>query len=107
MEVDGEDSGIKTGHAYGLNRVIEFPDDQMENPRKTHRLILIRNPWGQAESMLKWGTNTEQLEKHNEALQRIISEMEEDEQFDLNAEDGLFFMNFQLFRQVYDKIFIA
>lgn len=33
--------------------------------------------------------------------------MEEDEQFDLNAEDGLFFMNFQLFRQVYDKIFIA
>lgn len=49
LEIDGEQTGIVTGHAYGLNRVFEFADSDMENPRKTHRLILIRNPWGQTE----------------------------------------------------------
>lgn len=33
--------------------------------------------------------------------------MEGDEQFDMQAEDGLFFMNFKSFRTVFDRIFIA
>ncbi len=33
--------------------------------------------------------------------------MEQDEQFDVNEEDGIFFMNYKSFRTVFDKIFIA
>jgi hypothetical protein len=33
--------------------------------------------------------------------------MEEDEQFEMDAEDGLFFMNYKSFRTVFDRIFIA
>jgi hypothetical protein len=47
--LDGEPTGIFTGHAYGINRVISLKDEEMANPRKTHRLLLIRNPWGAQE----------------------------------------------------------
>lgn len=33
--------------------------------------------------------------------------MEEEERFDMNADDGLFFMNYKSFRQVFNKLFIA
>ena len=33
--------------------------------------------------------------------------MEEDEQLEMDAEDGLFFMNYKSFRTVFDRIFIA
>lgn len=79
----------------------------MENPRKTHRLLLIRNPWGNTEWQLQWGSGSDKLEEHKSAIQTIISEMENDEQFDVDAEDGIFFMNYKSFRTVFDKIFIA
>lgn len=65
LEIDGESTGILTGHAYGLNKVFEFQDNEMQNPRKTHRLILIRNPHGQTEWLLKWGSNSEELETYS------------------------------------------
>ena len=64
LAIDGEPTGIFTGHAYGLNKVVEFADENMENPRKTHRLLLVRNPWGESEWQLKWGSDTEQMDKH-------------------------------------------
>jgi len=33
--------------------------------------------------------------------------MEDEEQFELEAEDGTFFMNYESFRTVYDKLFVA
>lgn len=107
LTIDGEETGIFTGHAYGLNKVFYFYDEDMENPRKTHRLVLVRNPWGANEWQLKWSSNSEQMDTHRDALQKLINEMEEDERFDMDEEDGLFFMNFKSFRTVFDRIFIA
>ncbi len=33
--------------------------------------------------------------------------MEEEERFEMNADDGLFFMNYKSFREVFNKLFIA
>ena len=57
----GEKCGIIAGHAYGLMDTFEIPDANMVNPRKTHRLLRVRNPWGQGEWIGKWGDTSEQL----------------------------------------------
>lgn len=51
---EGENSGILSGHAYGIIDVFELHDMEMQNPRQCHRILRIRNPWGQTESKLKW-----------------------------------------------------
>ena len=33
----------------------------MKNPRKTHRLLVIRNPWGKTEWQLKWASGSDQM----------------------------------------------
>lgn len=106
--IDGENTGILTGHAYGFNSVFELKDEEMTNERKTHRLCVIRNPWGNKEWCLKWGAGSEELEKHADAIQsQYIDELENEEKFDMNADDGLFFMNYKSFRQVFNKLFVA
>lgn len=107
LELDGEPTGVLTGHAYGITKIFELKDDKMVNPRKTHRLILVRNPWGNTEWSLDWSTNSEKLSNHRKELEEWIAELESDEQFILDADDGLFLMNYKSFRQVFNKIFIA
>lgn len=34
----------------------------MENDRKSHRLLIIRNPNGDTEWKLKWGPDSQQIE---------------------------------------------
>jgi calpain len=68
LQIEGQDTGILTGHAYGLNAVFEFFDENMPNARKSHRLVLIRNPWGNTEWQLKWGSGSEELETHEKAV---------------------------------------
>jgi len=49
-------TGILTSsHAYGLVDAFEIKDPDMVNPRKTHRLLRVRNPWGKTEWKGKWG----------------------------------------------------
>jgi hypothetical protein len=43
-----------TGHAYGLIDAFELKDPNMVNPRKTHRILRVRNPWGTMEWKGKW-----------------------------------------------------
>jgi hypothetical protein len=57
----GEKCGIFSGHAYGLMDVFDIPDSEMVNPRKNHRLLRVRNPWGFGEWIGKWGDTSEQL----------------------------------------------
>lgn len=49
LEIEGEKCGILTGHAYGLNKVINLPCQDCKRNRSTdctHRLLLVRNPHG-------------------------------------------------------------
>lgn len=53
--IDKVKTGIIAGHAYGMMDIFELPDEAMVNPRKTHRLLRVRNPWGEREWLGKWG----------------------------------------------------
>jgi hypothetical protein len=60
--LDGERTGIFMGHAYGIMDVFEIPDPEMINPRKTHRLIRVRNPHGKGEWRGKWSDRSDEIE---------------------------------------------
>lgn len=102
---DNFDTGILSGHAYGLNDVFEIEDPDMENPRKTHRLLRVRNPWGHTEWKGKWSDNSEEMDKHYDKLEAYVNELDEDERFELGANDGTFLINFENFRDIYNKLF--
>ena len=61
IEIKGEDSGIMSGHAYGIIDVFEIPDDKCLNYHKSHRLLKVRNPWGYGEWKLKWSENPDNI----------------------------------------------
>lgn len=86
--IDGEDTGIISGHAYGIMDVFDLHDPEMQNPRKTHRILRIRNPWGKGEWCQKWSpsSSTEEIEKYRELIDKYISELQEEEKFDIDDE---------------------
>jgi calpain len=47
--VKGEESGIMSGHAYGIIDVFELKDEECTNYHKSRRLIRLKNPWGYGE----------------------------------------------------------
>jgi hypothetical protein len=61
--INGEDSGIMSGHAYAIIDIFELPDQTCKNYHKSHRLMIIRNPWGFGEWKLKWSENKDYVEK--------------------------------------------
>mmetsp|Transcript_16766 Transcript_16766/g.11895 ORF Transcript_16766/g.11895 Transcript_16766/m.11895 type:complete len:199 (-) Transcript_16766:1104-1700(-) len=46
FKLDGENTGIFTGHAYSLIDVFEIENEDSDKPRKKSRLLRLRNPWG-------------------------------------------------------------
>ena len=58
--ISGQDTGLMGGHAYSIIDVLEL--DILPNPKKKrkeggyakHRILKLRNPWGQGEWKLKW-----------------------------------------------------
>jgi len=106
IQIDGEPCGVLSGHAYGLIDVFEIPDPDMTNPRKTHRLLRIRNPWGKGEWKNKWSDESEQLDNHMDKLDAYFKTLPPDEQF-RKGEDGTFLMCYSDWRSVYNKVFIS
>jgi len=54
--IDGVKTGIMTGHAYGVLDVFEI-----KTQNKTHRLLRVRNPWGEMEWKGKWGDTSDEI----------------------------------------------
>ena len=44
--IDDEPVGILKSHAYSIIDVLEIPNPYANNSHKSHRLLRIRNPWG-------------------------------------------------------------
>lgn len=106
--IDGCDTGIISGHAYGIINIFELLDPNMENPRKTHRMLQIRNPWGKGEWSQKWSPEsaTEELVKYKDLIAAYVDSLEDEEKFDVEDEnDGTFLINYQNFRMIYNKFF--
>jgi hypothetical protein len=78
MELNGLDTGIMSGHAYGINDVFELPSNDSQNYHKSHRLLKVRNPWGHGEWKLKWSENEEYIElklrKHEPDIRKYEQE---------------------------------
>jgi len=68
IDINGENSGVMSGHAYSVIDVFELdylPDikENKKNYHGNHRLLRIRNPWGYGEWKLKWSENEEERER--------------------------------------------
>lgn len=50
-------TGIMTGHAYGLIDVFEITSEI-----RTHRLLRVRNPWGEMEWKGKWSDQSDEIQ---------------------------------------------
>ena len=72
-------TGIFSGHAYGIIDVMELDDPAKEGPRKSHRLLRIRNPWGMREWTGKWSDKSEEIELHSDLIDKYISQLSPDE----------------------------
>lgn len=53
IALNGEDTGLKSGHAYAVLNIFEINDAQADNYHKSHRLLRIRNPWGKKKKKRK------------------------------------------------------
>jgi hypothetical protein len=71
FQIDGEDSGVMSGHAYSLNDV--FAIHNSNNSKREHsRLLRVRNPWGRGEWKLKWSDFSDEITENKKALQERI-----------------------------------
>lgn len=102
--VNGEMTGLLARHAYSLIDVLEI-----KNPKATkgrHRLVRLRNPWGQREWLGKWSDRSAEMETNIGLIKREINRMEEEERFDPeNSEDGCFLMCFKDWRTLYNNLY--
>jgi len=61
LVIDGERMGVLKGHAYSIIDVFELPAHESQNYHKSHRLLRIRNPWGNKEWRGKWSEESDKL----------------------------------------------
>jgi calpain, invertebrate len=98
IQIDGERTGILTGHAYGLLDVIDL---HCEKEDKIKKLLRVRNPWGKCEWNGPWSDYSEEIEEYKEDLDKWMSQLAEDERFNLQEEDGTFLIDYKNFRDIY------
>jgi len=68
--LDGEDTGLFSGHAYAVTDVFEI--DNKDNPGSKLRLLRIRNPWGKGEWTMRFNDESEELEKYKTDIEKAI-----------------------------------
>ena len=71
------------------------------------KLIAIRNPWGKGEWNGDWSDHSDELNEHREQIEKHISTLEDDDQFTIGEEDGIFFMSFEDWSEHYTKLYIC
>lgn len=87
-DTDISDQGIVKGHAYSLLRVEEVDG---------HRLVQLRNPWGNTEWMGKWSDGDE--ESWTQKMTKKLGHT--------SADDGTFWMAFEDFVLHYRCVYIC
>ena len=106
VKIDGEQTGVLSGHAYGIIDVFELKDPDMKKERKCHRILRIRNPWGKQEWNMKWSDDSDEMEKYKHLVDKYVAGLPEDERFE-PGEDGSFLMCYSDWRSVFNSLFIS
>lgn len=107
--IENQHTGILAGHAYSILDAFEIPKPRGKKPRKTSRLLRIRNPWHRKEWNGKWADDSPELIENEERIREVLNKKYEgtSEKISVNEEDGCFFMCFSDFRRIYNKIFVC
>jgi len=103
---EGEVTGLLAKHAYGIIDVIDVPSPNAK--KNKHRLLRIRNPWGDCEWKGKWSDNHEKLQENIAQVMQYVDRLGEDEKFDPNnPNDGTFLMSFKDWRNIFDNLMLS
>ena len=109
VTIDGESKGILKNHAYSIIDVLELSNPQCQNAHKSHRLLRVRNPWGNTEWNGKWSDGSLKLMnnimKLNAHIEELTKNKNEYEPFDPESNDGTFLMCFKDWREIYHNLF--
>jgi len=62
------------GHAYAIIEILEISAPEANNSHKSHRLLRIRNPWGQKEWQGKWSDSDDKLAKNRHKIDKYMLE---------------------------------
>ena len=89
-----EENGLVCGHAYSLNKVIEF---KLGN--ETVQLLRIRNPWGSGEFRGQWSDGCKKWEN-------LPSEIKDKLDFHCKV-DGEFYISLPDFCEMFDQVTIC
>lgn len=107
LVVDGKDTGLIQNHAYSLNDCMELRDPLNKDKNAAPiRLIRLRNPWGKSEWLGAWSSNSAEMDKYQAIIQNYIHSLPPDEQFDMDADDGMFFMHYDDWRDNFSTLFM-
>ena len=109
VSMQGHNIGIISGHAYSILDVFEIPKPSCKKPRKSSRLLRIKNPWGKYEWNGKWCDDSEEVIKNKERIENALKKKYEDtsEKIDFSQDDGTFLMRFSDFRKIFNNIFFC
>ncbi|CAG9329641.1 unnamed protein product [Blepharisma stoltei] len=103
---DGEPCGLLAKHAYAIIDVLFIPNPKAHNTKKRHRLLRLRNPWGQREWLGKWSDKSPELRDNLDVVKKEIDKLGPDEIFDPeNSNDGTFLMCYRDWRRIFDNLF--
>jgi hypothetical protein len=101
---DGKPTGLILNHAYSLLMIFEMENDK--KPDEPIRLIVLRNPWGHGEWEGAWSGDSDELKAHTVELEDYIDNLPPDDQFDLDADDGIFIMHYDDWKENYSTLFL-
>lgn len=70
------------------------------------RLLVLRNPWGEGEWNGAWSGESEELKKFTPQLEDYIESLPPDDQFELDADDGIFMMHYDDWKENFSTLFL-
>ena len=103
---DGEPTGLLLNHTYGITDILEFYDPYDKSQQQLIKLVRLRNPWGKSEYLGAWAGKSKEMKKYKNMIQAYINELPPDEQFEIDADDGTFFMSYEDWTDHFSTLFL-
>jgi len=101
--LDGAPCGLILNHAYGINDIFEI---KCHKSGEMHKLLRLRNPWGNSEWKGAWSGDSEEVKIYRPQLEAYVHSLPPDEQFDLDADDGTFFIPYEDWKDNFSTLFL-